>query len=168
MKYIKSINESFGKNTKELLTHFGITEKEYQEMIDIIGNCGYSEVGSKLPFYKSLMENEYEINSYDDLRKLVAFAEEKRSKMNKVEEFEDILLKWKEDPDSDIKVETDYNSGIIILKFPQPKDMGSFADKISEISKRINMNKIKHMIRSIIWDYNGGDPLTIIRLEVIQ
>jgi len=59
MKYIKSINESiyrlFGKKTKELLTHFGITEKEYQSYIDIIDKCGYSEIKSKIPFYMDLV-----------------------------------------------------------------------------------------------------------------
>jgi hypothetical protein len=171
MKYIKSINESiyrlFGKKTKELLTHFGITEKEYQSYIDIIDKYGYSEIKSKIPFYMDLVDDEYEIDSYDSLRKLIKFAEEKKAEMDKVEEFEDILLKWKEDPDSDIKINTEYHTGVIQIEFPLPKDMSSLSERISEISKRISMNKIKHTLISVSWDYNNGNDLTRIRLKVI-
>ena len=115
-----------------------------------------------------LVDDEYDIDSYDSLRKLIKFAEEKRSEMDKVEEFEDMLLKWKEDPDSDIKINTEYHTGVIQIEFPPPKDMNGLSERISEISKRVGMSKIKHTISSISWDYNDGNDITRIRLKVIQ
>lgn len=52
MKYIKRIFERLDINdsTKKVLSDFGISEDEYEKMIEFIGKLGYSEVKYELPF----------------------------------------------------------------------------------------------------------------------
>lgn len=151
MKYLKKIFES-DDITEKILLDFGLTEEEFIDIIDFISEQEYSKVKKLVPFiinrFGHIKNGDYNISSYDDMRKLLNAYDYFKKKSDIIDEVEDYFLDLTENPSSGITIQFSKASGIIIIvaEFDSLSDISS---KLNEIEKRLKRSNVEYKIESI-------------------
>lgn len=174
MKYLRLFeSKGISDKTKEALSDFNITEKEYLNMIFEIAKRGYSLVMSKLPFFLDMVSdddynlisrygsdymvdqtaNAHIINtiSHDQLRKIIDFYTEMENEKEKIEKIEDYFLDLIEDPKIDFKFKVDLGTSVInnIAFVFSYKSLSDISKMIMNIESRLKRSGCTYKFQNI-------------------
>lgn len=171
MKYLKGIFESkkINDTTKKILSDFGVTEKELSDMVKLLGEQEYSPVKERVPFLLSMIEDDdYNIDSYENMRKLINAYEYFNQRVSRIQEVEDYLLDLTEDPLSGIKIEVSKAGSVIIIA--EFENLSDISNKINEIEKRLKRSDTKYEIESFrdTKDTETNKKVFYLRIYIIQ
>jgi hypothetical protein len=147
MKYLKKIFES-DDITEKILLDFGLTEEEFIDIIDFIGEQEYSKVKELVPFIIDIKNDNYNISSYDNMRKLLNAYDYFKKKSDIIDEVEDYFLDITENPSSGITIQFSKSAGIIII-IAEFDSLSDISNKLNEIEKRLKRSNVEYKIESI-------------------
>lgn len=169
MKYLKRIFESaeLTNDTKEVLKDFGLTELEYNNILNFIGSFGYSEVKNALPFITKWWSSGDNFNfGYDQVRQILNFYNSKKSKFDESEKIEDYFLDIIEGNDS-IKVKFNHTHQHVEFFFDinEMEDLTSLSKFILMIDEKFKRSNTKYKIDSISNRVDNDIIKTSLRLK---
>lgn len=151
MKYLKKIFES-DDITEKILLDFGLTEEEFIDIIDFISEQEYSKVKELVPFiinrFVDIKNGDYNISSYDDMRKLLNAYDYFKKRSDIIDEVEDYFLDLTENPSSGITIQFSKSSGIIII-VAEFDSLSDISNKLNEVEKRLKRSNVEYKIESI-------------------
>lgn len=156
MRYLKRIDESFRETlsdqTKKVLSDFGISEDEYENMISFIGKLGYTDVKNELPFL-SKWDN-FNVG-YDQMRNIYNFYKKKKDISDKSKEVEDFFLDLIEIENSDIIPSFDYEGKTVRFTIKTKQSLVDISNILMDIDKRFKRSEIIYKITNVYKNQEG-------------
>jgi len=157
MKYIKKIFESaeLTKDTLKIIDDFGYTEKDYEEMIRYLSIQQVMNLSSIRDFFDDMYDDDdYNINSYEKMRKMDKLYCKLKGVIDKFEEeVEDYLLALREDHGMTLVSYPSDNKVVIQFDF---ENLSDISNKISLIEKRLVKGEIKYSLVRVSDNFGVG------------
>lgn len=153
MKYLKRIFERLDLNdsTKKVLSDFGLSEDEYEEMMEFIGKLGYTDVKNELPFLSKW--DDFNVG-YDQMRMIVNFYEKKKGVSDKSKEVEDFFLDLIE-IDNDVVPSFNYSDKTVRFTIRSKQSLMDISNIIADIDKRFNRSNVDYEVIDIYKNQQG-------------
>lgn len=147
------IDMNLTDDTKKVLSDFGISEAEYEEMISFIGRMKYNQFKDELPFLMRwrLYGTNDDLNiGHEQLRKIINFYKRKKSISDRSRELEDFFLDLIESGNDDVIPSFDYNSKIILFSIEyNKKSLVDISNILLDIDRRFKRAGVNYKVNDI-------------------